>query len=96
MINLLITLGAYLFMEFTAWFTHKYVMHGILWSWHEDHHLPEHQKHGFFEKNDRFFLVFAIPSASCFIVGSLVTDYFFLSICRTWHPPLWLDLLLDT
>ena len=78
MINLLITLGAYLFMEFTAWFTHKYVMHGILWSWHEDHHLPEHQKRGFFEKNDRFFLVFAIPSATCFIVGSLVPNYFFL------------------
>lgn len=75
---IMLVIGAYLFMEFMAWFTHKYVMHGILWSWHEDHHLPEHEKHGFFERNDRFFLVFAVPSATCFIVGSLVADYFFL------------------
>lgn len=75
---ILLVIGAYLFMEFTAWFTHKYVMHGLLWSWHEDHHLPEHEKHGFFERNDRFFLVFAVPSASCFIIGSLFSEYFFL------------------
>jgi beta-carotene 3-hydroxylase len=24
-------LGAFFFMEFMAWFTHKYVMHGFLW-----------------------------------------------------------------
>ena len=69
---------AYLGMEFMAWFTHKYVMHGVLWSWHEDHHLPHHEKHGFFEKNDRFFLVFAVPSATSFIVGSLLPVFFWL------------------
>ena len=56
-------------MEFVAWFTHKYVMHGMLWNWHEDHHQPHHHKKGFFEKNDLFFLVFAIPSAVSYIVG---------------------------
>ena len=61
-----------------AWFTHKYVMHGLLWSWHADHHLPDHHKDGFFEKNDRFFLVFAIPSATCFILGSSLPEYAFL------------------
>jgi len=65
-----VTLAAYLGMEFMAWFTHKYLMHGPLWSWHEDHHKP-HLVEGFFEKNDRFFLVFAIPSATCYIVGTL-------------------------
>lgn len=69
---------AYVGMEFMAWFTHKYVMHGLLWSWHEDHHLPDHHKDGFFEKNDRFFLVFAIPSATCFILGSTIASYAFL------------------
>lgn len=57
-------------MEFVAWFAHKYVMHGVLWSWHEDHHNPHHNE-GFFEKNDLFFLVFAIPSALSYIIGSL-------------------------
>ncbi len=67
----LITVGAYIGMEFMAWFTHKYLMHGWLWSWHEDHHKPRHEKHGFFEKNDRFFLVFAIPSMFCYLIGGL-------------------------
>ncbi len=71
-----ITLGTVALMEFVAWFAHKYIMHGILWSWHEDHHKP-HLKDGFFEKNDRFFLVFAIPSASSFI-ASQVTPHFWL------------------
>ncbi len=57
-------------MEFVAWFAHKYVMHGVLWSWHEDHHNP-HDNEGFFEKNDLFFMVFAIPSALSYIIGSL-------------------------
>ena len=73
----LITLGAVLFMEFVAWFAHKYIMHGFLWSWHEDHHKP-HEKTGFFEKNDRFFLVFAVPSATCYILGTLLENHFYL------------------
>lgn len=76
----LITLAAYVGMEFMAWFTHKYVMHGILWQWHEDHHRPKHLKEGFFEKNDRFFLVFAIPSAFCYMYGSLSTHFWVLFI----------------
>lgn len=58
MIGILITLGTFLFMEFMAWFTHKYVMHGFLWSVHRDHHQGSS---GFFERNDLFFLIFAIP-----------------------------------
>ena len=67
----LITLAAYGGMEFVAWFTHKYVMHGFLWSWHEDHHQPKHEQEGFFQKNDRFFLIFAIPSMICYMIGGL-------------------------
>lgn len=73
---ILIVLITFAGMEFIAWFTHKYVMHGLLWKWHEDHHKP-HLKEGFFEKNDLFFLVFAIPSATCYIVGTS-TSYFWL------------------
>lgn len=76
----LITLAAYAGMEFTAWFTHKFVMHGFLWRWHEDHHRPRHEKTGFFEKNDRFFLVFALPSMLCYMVGGLTPHYWVLFI----------------
>jgi beta-carotene 3-hydroxylase len=66
-----ITLASVAAMEFVAWFTHKYVMHGFLWSWHEDHHRPHHhKKDSFFEKNDRFFLVFAVPSFICYVLGA--------------------------
>ena len=73
MLTVLLYLGIILItfmgMEFVAWFTHKYVMHGVLWSWHEDHHRPHRHDDGFFEKNDLFFLVFAIPSALCYMAG---------------------------
>lgn len=69
LINIGITLAAIAFMEFMAWFAHKYIMHGFLWYLHEDHHKPHVQKRGFFEKNDAFFLIFAIPSAFCYYFG---------------------------
>ncbi len=55
---LLIVIGAFCMMEAVAWLTHKYIMHGLLWSLHKDHHQKED---GFFEKNDAFFLIFALP-----------------------------------
>ena len=57
---ILILIFTFLLMEFVAWFSHKYVMHGFLWSWHKDHHKKDHDS--WFEKNDLFFLVYAIPS----------------------------------
>ncbi len=55
-----ITLATFLTMEMITWLTHKYVMHGFLWHLHEDHHQPRYKS--FFEKNDWFFVIFAIPS----------------------------------
>ena len=52
-------------MEFMAWFSHKYIMHGFLWSWHKDHHKKDHNS--WFERNDLFFISYAIVSASFFI-----------------------------
>ncbi len=81
MIYFAITILSVVAMEFMAWFTHKFVMHGILWKWHEDHHQP-HLKEGFFEKNDLFFLVFAVPSALCYIIGSSTVHFwlFFVGV----------------
>lgn len=58
-LHIAIVILTFLGMEFTAWFMHKYVMHGIGWYFHRDHHKT---KPGVFEKNDVFFLIFAIPS----------------------------------
>jgi beta-carotene 3-hydroxylase len=74
LINLLITLAAAFGMEFVAWFSHKYIMHGFLWNWHEDHHKPHHKSGRFWERNDRFFLVFSIPGIACIMAGTF-TDY---------------------
>lgn len=73
----LITVATVVAMEFVAWFSHKYIMHGLLWKWHEDHHIPHAEGDGFFEKNDLFFLIFAIPSMICYIVG-VETSYFWI------------------
>jgi len=59
MIPFLLTVFAFVAMEGVAWLTHRYVMHGLLWSLHKDHH-QKHSK-GFFEDNDFFFVLFALP-----------------------------------
>lgn len=65
----LITIGTFLFWEFMAWFTHKYVMHGFLWTWHKSHHtVHDHMV----EKNDWFAVVFSIPSIGLFIISSYI------------------------
>jgi beta-carotene 3-hydroxylase len=55
-------------MEGITWCTHKFVMHGWMWCFHEDHHQP---RGGFFEKNDAFFLIFAVPSCLLIVFGSM-------------------------
>ncbi len=64
---LLITIGTFTVMEGVTWLTHKYVMHGFLWYLHEDHHQPGYDH--VFEKNDAFFIIFAIPSILLFYYG---------------------------
>ena len=73
--NSLIVLAAFLSMECVAWLTHKYVMHGLLWRLHKDHHKKESK--GFLEDNDFFFLIFAIPGIAGLFLG-MQSDYNFL------------------
>lgn len=77
LINISIVVATFLSMEFVAWATHKYVMHGFLWILHKDHHQKEP---GFFEKNDAFFLIFAVPSATSIILGSTTSLHFLFYI----------------
>ncbi len=55
-------------MEFMAWFTHKYIMHGFLWSLHKDHHKKDHDS--WFERNDTFFIFYAVVSMSFIMLAS--------------------------
>lgn len=62
-----VTLATFVTMEGVTWCTHKFVMHGFLWYLHEDHHQPKYQN--ILEKNDAFFVIFAIPSIALFYFG---------------------------
>ena len=71
-VYILIVAAAFLLMEFVAWFAHKYVMHGFLWFLHEDHHDGGYHP---FQKNDAFFLIFAIPSWLSIMYGLMDQMY---------------------
>lgn len=68
----LIFLATFFTMEFMAWATHKFVMHGFMWYFHRDHHVEEP---GFFERNDVFFLIYAIPSWLCIMLGLMKQNF---------------------
>jgi beta-carotene 3-hydroxylase len=63
-----IVVAMFLFWEFVAWFTHKYVMHGFLWIWHKSHHTKHNHA---LEKNDWFGVVFSIPSIALIYYGTV-------------------------
>jgi beta-carotene 3-hydroxylase len=48
-------------MEGVAYVTHKYAMHGFLWSLHGSHHVP---RKGLFKLNDLFAFYFVSPPVS--------------------------------
>lgn len=70
-ICILIVTGTFLFWEFVAWFTHKYVMHGFLWIWHRSHHTVHDHA---LEKNDWFAVVFSIPSIALIYYSTIITN----------------------
>ena len=67
LVKVLLIIGTFFFMEFMAWFTHKYVMHGFLWVLHKDHHVT---RYSIFQKNDTFFIIFAVPSFFFMLYGA--------------------------
>jgi beta-carotene 3-hydroxylase len=78
LINIGIALLTFCFMECVTWLTHKYIMHGLFWNLHKDHH---NKANTFFEKNDYFFVIFACISMVFFALGTYITDLgFFLYI----------------
>ena len=77
-------IATFLAMEFVAWSSHKYIMHGFGWGWHRDHHEPHDNR---LEKNDLYGLVGAAMSISMFAIGSpLVMG------ASAWDPGTWIGL----
>lgn len=68
LVNGAVFLGALVAMEGVAWATHRYLMHGPMWTWHQSHHEP---RTGVFEKNDLFAVIFAGIAISLFAAGAL-------------------------
>lgn len=80
----LIVFATVLAMEWVAWASHKYIMHGFAWAWHRDHHEP-HDK--LLEKNDLFAIVGAVASISMFAIGSPM-----VLGSGAWWPGTWIGL----
>lgn len=79
----LIFATSFIGMQVVAWLTHKYVMHGVLWPIHRDHHQKDPER--FFETNDLFFLFFAIPGIVLLYLGiNLATIS--IPLIFTLHP----------
>jgi beta-carotene 3-hydroxylase len=76
-INIFIIIATFFVMELVTWFIHKYIMHGFLWFLHKDHH---EKGPGIFEKNDWFFLIFAIPSWLLIMLGVIYKAEWSISI----------------
>ena len=64
-IHILVFFLTFIFMEFMAWFSHKYIMHGFMWHFHADHHKKDHDS--WFERNDAFFIIYAVISIGFFL-----------------------------
>ena len=69
--SLLIVVGTIVGMEVFATVFHRYFMHGPGWGWHGSHHS---ERHGLFELNDAYAVVFAGAS-------------FGFMLLSLWWPP---------
>lgn len=74
---ILIIAASFLCMEGITWLTHRFVMHGFLWFLHEDHHNPNGHT---FQKNDAFFLIFAVPGWLSVMLGLQQHIYWWAAI----------------
>lgn len=83
--NFLIVVATFFLMEGITWMVHKYIMHGVLWTLHRDHH--DHSNEGDLERNDYFFAIFAIPTIALMYYGTInnFNAYFYVAIGITLY-----------
>ena len=75
-VNVVIALATLIVMEGVAWFTHKYIMHGVMWRWHHSHHNVHK---GFFEVNDLFSVLFSGVAVGLVVIGMEMPSLWFLA-----------------
>ena len=64
--GLLLFLATVIGMEGFAYVAHRWVMHGVGWFLHASHHRP---RHGNWEWNDLYAVIFAVPSFALIFGG---------------------------
>ncbi len=72
-----IVIASFFGMEAVARLMHKYLMHGILWPIHKDHHIDMGHK---FQRNNLFGLIFSAISIFLFIETFLTGSSVYASI----------------
>lgn len=65
--GLALALAAVALMEVAAYVGHRWVMHGFMWWLHKSHHEP---RTGWFEKNDWFAVMGAVPAIALILHGT--------------------------
>ena len=64
--GILLCIATVIFMEGFAYVMHRWVMHGPGWFLHASHHRP---RHGHWELNDLYAVIFAVPSIVLLLGG---------------------------
>ncbi len=70
-----LAVATFLVMEPLTYVTHRWVMHGFGMAWHRSHHA---RRHGPFERNDWYPVVFASVTVVAMSIGALVPALSFL------------------
>lgn len=62
----LVVIAVFFLMEVVAWASHRWIMHGWGWGWHQSHHEP---RTGLFEKNDLYAVVGSVVGFGLFLIA---------------------------
>ena len=88
LLHIVVFLITFCGMEFMAWFSHKYIMHGFLWNLHADHHKKDHDS--WFERNDAFFIFYAVVSVGFFLLWQNNAESSELN--KQWFSVAWIEI----
>lgn len=73
----LVVVAVFFLMEVTAWASHRWIMHGWGWAWHQSHHEP---RTTLFEKNDLYAVVGSVFGFGLFLTAWLTHSWLLYAI----------------
>jgi beta-carotene 3-hydroxylase len=73
----LVVIAVFFLMEVVAWASHRWIMHGWGWGWHQSHHEP---RTGLFEKNDLYAVVGSVVGFGLFMIAWLSGSWWVYAI----------------